>query len=145
MKKLIIISIVSLLVVLSAVLAYSQFVVYKNMPLADIEKSPQSYDQTRVKLEGVIIENIGAFLGPKYVLAELVSSEAFKIESAKKIALEIKEGSTVDLTTDYVSYEFNGTAYTQRTEEYVVVEGTIVYHGEAIDAPLYYLLLENIQ
>jgi len=144
MKKAIVISTIVILIALSSVLVYSQFIVYKNIPLADIEKDPQIYDQKRIEVEGIIIENVGAFFGARYTLAQTTPTEPFKIEDTKKIALNWGGGSDINFS-NYVSYIFNGADYAEVRKKRVVIEGTMIYYGDVLDAPPYYIAIDNIQ
>jgi hypothetical protein len=144
MNKLKIALILVFLVVLFFGLIYFQYFSYRTISLATIENNPQIYNQVKIKLKGVVIRNEGTFFGPEYELAELESSKVFDINTAKRIALGLKDSFKINLS-DYVSYTFDGHNYTQIAYKPVTVKGTVIYLGLVMDAPPFYLDLESIK
>ena len=144
MKKYILFLILAFLIILSFGFAYSYYFQYKEVPLAMIENNPESFNQNKISLVGLVIKNEGALFGPKYELAEFKSSNDFDINSAKRIALGLKAGPSIDLT-NFVSYTFDGRNYTKIANKPANVKGKVIYHGPVIDAPQYYLDLETIK
>jgi hypothetical protein len=144
MNKLSIVLILVFLVVASLGFVYFQYFSYRIISLTNIENNPQLYNQVRVTLRGMVIRNEGFMFGPKYELTEFEPSKVFNINTAKQIALGLKAGPSIDLS-NYVSYAFDGRNYTQITYKPVVVKGTIIYIGQAMDAPPFYLDLESIK
>ncbi len=137
---------ISVIILIALIVIYSQYSLYKIVSIVSIENNPQFYNFVRVELRGFIVENTGLMFGPKYELVEedapLTPPKNFK--DANKIALGLKAGPSIDLSK-YVSYYFDGKNYTRVGFKPVLVHGTVIYIGEASDAPPFYLDLKDVK
>ena len=101
----------------------------------DINSNPQRFNNTRVRVNGYIVDASCCMFGPKYVLRD----------DSSEIALGEKGGSrNVDLTP-YVSFIFDGQNYTQTEDMLMSVVGHVRYVGSVTDAPPYYVEIENAE
>jgi len=102
-----------------------------------INKNPQLYDNSKVKLEGYIIKNVGAFFGPTYHLQTPVDVKDFSTNTKITLFSEIN-------LENFISYTFDGKTYAPLNPRVVTIGGTIEYLGQVTDYSSHHLLVESI-
>jgi hypothetical protein len=101
----------------------------------DINSNPQCFNNTRVRVNGYIVNTSCYMFGPKYVLRD----------NGSEIALSQKNGPrSVDLAR-YVSFIFDGENYTQTRDMVISVVGHVRYVGFVTDAPSCYIDVEDAE
>ncbi len=118
-------------------LLYSAIYSVKDVSIKDVVSDPQTFDGTRVRLCGYVVELSGYMFGPKYVLRNF--------EEKAEIALGGKGGPERVSLEPYVSFVFDGESYTRIRDIKVSIVGVVRYIGRVTDAPSVSLDVEEIK
>jgi len=132
-KKLALILLVVVLVGLfTGISVIFSFFSVKDVSLEEVVSNPRSFDGSRVRLYGYMVNTSVYMFGPKYVLRDF--------EEDVEIALDVKGDFE-----SYVSFVFDGRNYTQIRNIKASVVGYIHYLGTVLDAPSFNLEVEKIE
>jgi hypothetical protein len=134
-------SILALILAVTAVAAsIAGYVVLKisaarEVSIKDVNSDPQSFNNTRVRVYGYLVNTSYYMFGPKYVLRD----------NSSEIALSSKNGPrSIDLAK-YVSFIFDGETYSQTKDMMMSIVGHVRYIGFVTDVPSCYIEVENAE
>lgn len=127
-----------MLLVAMSFLIYTEILGVKEVSIKNVVENSAKFNGMRVKLSGYIINITNVYMfGPKYFLRDH--------EEKVEIALNIKgEPEKINLEP-YISFVFNGENYTKIRDIKVTITGIVHYVGQATDAPLVTVNIENIK
>jgi len=118
-------------------LLYSAIYGVRDVSIKDVVSDSQTFDGTRVRLRGYVVDTSIYMFDPKYVLRNF--------EEKAEIALGGKGGHEKVNLEPYVSFVFNGENYTKIRDINASIVGIVRYIGLVTDAPPVSLDVEEIE
>lgn len=118
-------------------LLYSAIYGVRDVSIKDVVSDSQTFDGTRVRLRGYVVDTSIYMFGPKYVLRNF--------EEKAEIALGGKGGPEKVNLEPYVSFVFDGENYTRIRDINASIVGIVRYIGLVTDAPPVSLDVEEIE
>lgn len=139
---------VILLIVLLAVVLCAVFLTLpgplspRQTKIADLLANPIAYDGKKIKAQGYLVRNTGAFLGDRYALYAYDPMNQYFAENPS-----VAVGGSSETLDPYVSFVYDGTRFEIREGARpveVAIEGTFRSRGPVTDASPYYIEVSRV-